>query len=64
MTQEVNQNLGKKQQLSWWGRDTSEVYIQYRERYPQSPLPIVARYSFWFCMALLAVFLVYEMFAD
>jgi hypothetical protein len=64
MTIVVNENPQAGHRLSWWGRDTSEVYIQYRERYPQSPLPVIARYSFRFCMVMVTVFLVYELFAD
>jgi hypothetical protein len=64
MTREVNENMTHGKQLSWWGPDTSEVYLQYLERYPGARLPFVAQSSFRLCLLLLVMALLFALFGD
>ena len=54
MKMQVNARIPEDERLSWWSRDFSEVGRRYREIFPRSPLPNIARYSGWICLVLVA----------
>lgn len=53
MKTQVNDKLPEGERFSWWARNYSAVGRKYREFYPDSLLPDLARYSGWVCLFLL-----------
>lgn len=50
----INDRVPEDERFSWWSRNYAEVGRKYREFFPNSPLPDIARYSGWMCLLLLA----------
>lgn len=48
----VNEKLPDNERFSWWARNYSAISEKYREFYPDSLLPYLARYSGWACIFL------------
>ena len=55
MKARVNERLPEDQQTSWWFRDYWRVYRLYEEQNPDSILPDLCRYGYYFALALMAV---------
>ena len=51
---QVNDRVSEGERFSWWSRNYTEVGRKYRELFPGSPLPDIARYSGWICVLLFA----------
>ena len=51
---QVNDRVPEDERFSWWSRNYTDVGRKYRELFPGSPLPDIARYSGWICLLLLA----------
>jgi hypothetical protein len=54
MKMRVNDRVPEDAQFSWWSRNYADVGRKYRELFPDSPLPDIARYSGWICLLVLA----------
>jgi hypothetical protein len=54
MQMRVNDRVPEDERFSWWSRNYADVGRKYRELFPESPLPDIARYSGWICLLLLA----------
>ncbi len=61
MKLQVNEKLPPEERFSWWNRDFWKVARKYQEFYPDSYLPLIDKCSFWLCVALAAVFIVWSL---
>jgi hypothetical protein len=62
MKVQVNRTRPEDERFSWWVRDFSDVRQSYQELSPSSPLPNIAKYSGWSCLALILVMILGSFF--
>jgi hypothetical protein len=54
MKMRVNDRVPEDERFSWWSRNYADVGRKYRQLFPDSVLPDIARYSGWISLLLLA----------
>ena len=51
----VNDRVSENERFSWWSRNGAALARKHRELFPDSPLPDIARYSYWTCLLLFGI---------
>jgi len=54
----VNDRLPAEERFSWWNRDSWRVARKHKELFPNSNLPMISQFGFWFAVAMSLIWLV------